>query len=376
MDTVVTLCLGGDVMTGRGIDQILPCPSAPGLYESHVRDARVYVELAEQASGPIPRPVEPAYVWGDALAELDRVRPAARIVNLETAVTRSEARWTGKGIHYRMHPDNVSCLAAAALDVCALANNHVLDYGYAGLRETVETLRAAGLGTAGAGATLAEARRPATVPLPTGGRLLVFALGARSSGIPRGWAAAAERPGLDLLPDLADTTADEVVDRVRRLERPGDLVVASIHWGANWGYAPSPDQVRFAHRLVDGGVDLVHGHSSHHPRPIEVYRDRLVLYGCGDLVDDYEGIGGREEFRDELRLLYFPRLRSSTGALLGLRMAVLRVCKLTLVRASAADTAWTGGTLDAISRGLGSRVEPDPEGGLALRWDGRAEAPA
>jgi poly-gamma-glutamate capsule biosynthesis protein CapA/YwtB (metallophosphatase superfamily) len=52
------------------------------------------------------------------------------------------------------------------------------------------------------------------------------------------------------------------------------------------------DQVRFARRLIDGGVDVIHGHSSHDLRPVEVYRGRLILYGCGDCIDDYEGISG------------------------------------------------------------------------------------
>src|SRR5688500_10864542 len=53
----VTLFLGGDVMTGRGVDQILRHPSAPDLREAFVRDARDYVDLAELVNGPIPRPV-------------------------------------------------------------------------------------------------------------------------------------------------------------------------------------------------------------------------------------------------------------------------------------------------------------------------------
>jgi poly-gamma-glutamate synthesis protein (capsule biosynthesis protein) len=65
----------GDVMTGRGIDHILRHPSAPALQEPYVQDARTYVELAEAASGPIPRGVDDAYIWGDALEELDRMRP-------------------------------------------------------------------------------------------------------------------------------------------------------------------------------------------------------------------------------------------------------------------------------------------------------------
>src|SRR5690606_30593855 len=117
----------------------------------YVRDARVYVELAERASGPIPRSVPPAYIWGEVLEVLDGAQPDARIVNLETSVTTSDAAWPEKGIHYRMHPANVACLTVARLDCCVLANNHVLDFGYDGLIETLATLRSAGIGTAGAG---------------------------------------------------------------------------------------------------------------------------------------------------------------------------------------------------------------------------------
>ena len=62
------LFLGGDVMTGRGIDQALAHPSSPELYEAFVRDAREYLRLAERSSGAIPTPVTPDYVWGGALA--------------------------------------------------------------------------------------------------------------------------------------------------------------------------------------------------------------------------------------------------------------------------------------------------------------------
>ena len=157
----VTLFLCGDVMTGRGIDQILPHPGKPHLYEPYMRSALGYVAIAEQATGPIKQPVDFAYVWGDALAELDRVQPQARIINLETAVTAAEDAWPNKGIHYRMHPANVRCLAAAKVDCCALANNHVLDWGYRGLAETLAALRGAGIRTAGAGRDEAVAAAPA-----------------------------------------------------------------------------------------------------------------------------------------------------------------------------------------------------------------------
>jgi len=159
----VTLFLCGDVMTGRGIDQVLAHPGKPHLHEQYVRSALDYVSIAERASGPIERPVTPEYIWGDALAELERVRPDARIVNLETAVTTAEDAWPGKAVHYRMHSANVSCLTAARIDCCVLANNHVLDWGYDGLAETLATLRTAGIRTVGAGRDATEAAAPSRV---------------------------------------------------------------------------------------------------------------------------------------------------------------------------------------------------------------------
>jgi len=121
--TTLRLFLCGDVMLGRGIDQILAHPSQPDLYEANVDSAATYLHLAEEASGHrIPRQVAPTYVWGDALAVLHDTRPAARIVNLETAITTSTQHWP-KGINYRMHPDNVGCLTTAQIDCCVLARS-------------------------------------------------------------------------------------------------------------------------------------------------------------------------------------------------------------------------------------------------------------
>jgi poly-gamma-glutamate capsule biosynthesis protein CapA/YwtB (metallophosphatase superfamily) len=363
----LTVFLCGDVMTGRGIDQALPHPSNPRIHEPFVKDAGQYVELAEAANGPVPHPVDFSYIWGAALDELARVAPDARIVNLETSITRSDGYWPEKEIHYRMHPDNVQCLRAAGIDVCVLANNHVLDFGHAGLRETLEALSRAGLGTAGAGRTLAEARAPAVVEVSGKGRLVVFGFGDDSSGIPSGWAATNDRPGIDFLPDLSEATATGIVGRVREVKRARDIVVASIHWGSNWGYQVPPAQRRFARWLLDGGVDIVHGHSSHHVRPIEIYRGKLILYGCGDFLDDYEGIAGYEEFRDDLTLMYFPTLQPETGRLESLRMTPMQIRNLKANRAAPADAEWLASTLGRISQPFGARVELTADGTLALR---------
>ncbi len=364
----VTLFLCGDVMTGRGIDQILPHPAGHELYEPYVRDAREYVELAEARNGLIERPVAPSYIWGDALEELERVSPDARIINLETSVTESDEYWPGKGINYRMHPKNVDCLTAARIDVCGLANNHVLDYTYDGLAETLDTLRRAGLKTVGAGRNVDEARLPAVIPLANEGRVIVCACGAKDSGIPGDWAARTDRAGVELLPDLSEKTATAIVDRMRRVKGPRDIAVASVHWGSNWGYEVPHDKTQFAHWLVEGGIDVVHGHSSHHPRPIEGYRHRLILYGCGDFIDDYEGIEGYEQYRDDLVLMYFATLSQQGSGLIGLEMMPMQIRKMRLTKAALVDSAWLRDTLERVSAPYGSQVDLQSNGTLTLRW--------
>lgn len=340
-------------MLGRGIDQLLPEPVSPELREGYVHDARDYVTLAEEVSGPIQRPVDFRYVWGEALAELDRIAPDVRLINLETTITTSAEFWPGKGIHYRMSPAHLPLLTVAKVDACALANNHTLDFSRSGLDETLARLHQVRLQTAGAGHSLSEARAPARVK-----NVLVFAMGTDSSGIPEGWGARVDRSGVDLLPDLSGETAARVVSEVRAQKRPGELAVVSIHWGSNWGYAVPEEQVTFAHRLIDGGVDLVHGHSSHHPRPLELYRGKLITYGCGDFINDYEGIEGYESFRSELRLMYFARLRTESGALEQLTLVVLRSSRLRLERAAREDIDWLASTLSDASRSFGVRLVP------------------
>jgi poly-gamma-glutamate capsule biosynthesis protein CapA/YwtB (metallophosphatase superfamily) len=364
---VLTIFLCGDVMPGRGVDQILPHPLDPRLREALVEDARSYVRLAEKVNGPIPRPVDFSWPWGEALPTLDELAPDVRLINLETSITMDGEFAPGKAVHYRMSPGNLACLTVARPDVCALANNHVLDFGYQGLRDTLDALAGAGLRGVGAGRDINEARCLAVVTVEGGRRVVFFSGGMESSGIPRRWAATVSRPGVSFIPDLSDRSAAEITTRVQALKRPGDIVVVSLHWGSNWGYRISGGQVRFAHRLIDAGVDIVHGHSSHHPRPVEVYRNKLILYGCGDTINDYEGIKGYEAYRPDLRLLYFASVDSNSGELASLHMVPMQARNLRLRHASSADAEWLRSTLDHASRRYGTGIDRAFDGMLTLR---------
>ncbi|AFY76076.1 MAG: CapA family protein [Hydrococcus sp. C42_A2020_068] len=369
MTNCITLFLCGDVMTGRGIDQILPHPSNPLLHEPYVKSAEEYVELAQEANGAIQYPVNFSDIWGDAIDEWERLAPDLRIVNLETSITTSEDYWEGKDIHYRMNPANIPCLVAAKIDCCSLANNHVLDWGYSGLAETLQSLKEAKIESAGAGRNLQAAEAPAMMEIKGKGRVIVFSFGLATSGIPFSWRASEERPGVNLLKDLSEATVCQISEQIRKIKRSRDIVVASIHWGGNWGYEIDRGQREFAHRLIErAGVDLVHGHSSHHIKGIEVYQDKLILYGCGDFLNDYEGVSGYEAFRDDLGLMYFARIEPLTGKLVSLQMTPTQIKRLRVNRALPQDAFWLRDVLHREGKRLGTQVELNPDRTLSLKW--------
>jgi poly-gamma-glutamate synthesis protein (capsule biosynthesis protein) len=353
----IRIFLCGDVMTGRGVDQILPHPVSPELYERWMTSAEGYVALAEERCGPLPRPVTYDYVWGDALEVLDEQAPDLRIINLETSVTRSD-RPAPKGINYRMSPENIGVLKAARIDACDLANNHTLDWGEAGLLDTLDALHRAGLATAGAGRDLREAQAPAVLDVPGKGRVLVFSTGAPSSGVPTDWAAGERRPGLDVT-DLSSRSIHGLIERIRAARRPGDVVVVSIHWGANWGYDIPERHHSFAQELIlEAGASVVHGHSSHHPLGVAAPDGALVLYGCGDFLNDYEGISGYEAYRSELVLGFVADIDPADGRLKRLEALPFRIARFRLNRPSDEERTAALKVLNRESARFGLHAEP------------------
>jgi len=369
-EPALRLFLCGDVMTGRGIDQILSHPSAPQLFEPYVSSAKDYVKLAERATGKLPYPASYVYPWGDALAVLAQHQPHARIVNLETAVTASDAHWPGKSVHYRMHPANLACLTEAAIDCCVLANNHVLDWGHAGLKETLRSLHDAGIRTAGAGRNAAEAAAPAIIDTDRQGRIVVYAYAGETAGVPEAWAADARHDGVNFLRDLSTKSANAIAHHVAQNRQAGDVVVISLHWGSNWGFDVSRCERAFAHRLLDAeAAEVIHGHSSHHIRGIEIYRGKPVLYGCGDFLNDYEGISGNESYRPDLTLMYFPVVNPASGALVELTAVPMEIRHMRVGRAPDEGTSWLHATLARESARYGVKVERDANTNtFTLQW--------
>lgn len=131
-----------------------------------------------------------------------------------------------------------------------------------------------------------------------------------------------------------------------------------------------PRRRDFAHRLIDsGGIDVIHGHSSHHVLGLEVYQGKLIIYGCGDLLTDYEGIHGFEEYRGSLGLMYFPDLDPETGRLADLHMYPTQVKGFRLNRAGHEDVTWLTNVLRREGGKLGTGLEILDDESLSLIWE-------
>lgn len=177
------------------------------------------------------------------------------------------------------------------------------------------------------------------------------------------------QPGISFLADLSSDTAAQISGLIERTARPNDIVVVSIHWGAKWGYDIPAAHRRFAHALIDGaGVAVVHGHSSHDPKAIEVYRRRLILYGCGDFLNDYEGTAGYEQYRGDLILIYFVDIIPETGGLKEVCLVPLQIKRFQLARAAEKDVHWIRMTLERESSYFGAHFAIERPGQIAVHW--------
>ncbi len=223
------------------------------------------------------------YPWGDTLSILRSAD--MRICNLECALTDYGQPWsqTPKIFHFRSDEKNVTTLVNPPINMVALANNHVLDYGYEGLARTTKVLTDAQIVFAGAGASYLDA---STVGEYVANGVTVGMIAVTDNE--PSWEATEMSPGVFYVPvDIADTRAKRLFELITLTRDDVDILIISTHWGPNWGYNPLPEHVNFAHALIDAGVDIVYGHSPHIFRGIELYKDKPILYSTGDFIDDY-----------------------------------------------------------------------------------------
>lgn len=322
-------------MLGRLIDQLFP------QHVHNPEEAGIVAAFRQRHARLREEEYTPAHPWGTTLPLL--LQADLTLINLETSATTHDEAWPNKAFNYRVHPANAAAaLQRARVDYASLANNHTLDFGPEGLVETVWTLKKARIAFAGAGETTEEAISPAILGLPRGER------GTREGGQredPASRSSSAAAGGEDRQThaihvwsasdhprDWASVPTFHLIDysasirsRLKRLltERPRPeantastrpaLKIFSVHWGPNYAWQPESEIRTLAHFLIDEcDVDIVHGHSSHHVQGVERPRPgKLIIYGCGDFVDDY---AVTERFRNDLGAVWRVNVREEEEA--------------------------------------------------------------
>ncbi len=307
------------------------------------------------------RGAAPAGVWGDLRPRLQALD--GLVLNLECCVSTRGERWPGKTYYFRTPPSfALPALRAANVATAALANNHVLDFGPAGLADTRSHLSRAGIPHAGAGPTLDAALDPAVSEVG-GLTVTTVSLTDRFAA----YAATADGPGtafvaLDPRSPPTQTVVREALARAS--EHDPDLLVASLHWGPNWETRPDSTQQAFARWLIEQGVDVVHGHSAHVLQGIEVHAGRPILYDAGDVVDDYLY---KEGFHNKRSAVFDLAVRD--GRLDALRVVPVEIRNETATLARGKAAAWVRSALRERSRPFGTTVERAGRG-LRIPLDG------
>ena len=203
------------------------------------------------------------------------------VVNLETAVTTGGNRQP-KEFTFRTTSKAFDVLGAAGVDAVSMANNHGMDFGRAGLRDSLAAAKAARMPVLGAGPddTAAFAPQRRTV---RGVRVSVFAATDVLDSFAIGsWPAAPDRPGVA---SIKDAGLARLVDAVRAEKaRRADVVAVVVHWGTELVTCPTARQQEVARTLAAAGADVVAGSHAHVLQPTTRIGKTVVAYGLGNFV--------------------------------------------------------------------------------------------
>lgn len=311
------ITLLGDIMLGRLIDQLLPKHVQERDDARHAASFRKSHSHLEDYDYSSP--------WGDWIPFFQHSDLV--LGNLETSATTHSRKWPDKVFNYRMHPSNVRCLQEAGLNYVSLANNHTLDFSRTGLLETVRTMKEAGIAFAGAGETVEEAERPAVLTLPRSSSVSLQGEEKEKpqesgnkheihlysfSDHPSDWSTVPEFNLFQYGSSSRSRLRELLTKSWPGLSLSPSLKIISLHWGPNYAWHPEDRIVSMAHFLIDEcGIDIIHGHSSHHVQGVEVYKGKLIIYGCGDFVDDYAVTAG---YRNDLSAAWNVTLKETPAS--------------------------------------------------------------
>ncbi len=237
-----------------------------------------------------------------AFSQLEEFRQAdISMVNLEAPFTSAAQPLPGKKFNFKAPVENVQALQTGGIDIVNLANNHAMDYQRAGLIETTQTLKKAGIQSVGAGEDIKAARRP--VIMDVKGKKVAY-LGYYDADL---HAATEKTAGTN------PRHNDRVAADIKALRGQVDWIVVNYHWGEELAKYPGDWQIDLARFTVDQGADLVVGHHPHVLQGAEVYKGRPIVYSLGNFIfggnsiSDYDTAALKVSLKDEqMRVEFLP----------------------------------------------------------------------
>lgn len=230
-----------------------------------------------------PRERQEALIRRGRVEELfGSVLPALRgadlsIVNLECALCTRGRPIRKSGPNLKVHPDAAAALTAAGFDAACLANNHILDFGGAGLAATLDVLKRRRIGRFGAELSLAAARRPLTV---------------RRGGVRISMLGFAENEFTCADDRSAGAAPLDPVTNIRQIARARgscDVLLVFVHGGNEHLPFPSPRMVRTYRAFAEAGASAVIAGHPHTPQGVEVHGGVPIFYSLGNFVFDWPG---------------------------------------------------------------------------------------
>ena len=220
---------------------------------------------------------DPASVFAPIAPVLRRADVA--MLNLETAVTERGEMAPDKAYHFRAPASALAAIRSSGVDVVTLANNHGMDWGVTGLRDTLRSAKAAGVPLIGAGPTERAAYAPYRVSV-NGQRIAILAATqVLDSHLRDAWTAQGRRPGL-----ASASREDRLLQAVRQARDTSDTVVVYLHWGNELVSCPTDMQRLIARRLAGAGADVIVGSHAHIPLGAGRMGGAFVAYGLGNFV--------------------------------------------------------------------------------------------
>jgi poly-gamma-glutamate capsule biosynthesis protein CapA/YwtB (metallophosphatase superfamily) len=286
---------------------------------------------------------DPEGAYGDLLPALRSAD--LRIVNCECALTSARKHVWKSGAVFKGAPEHVKGLTAVPFHVACLGNNHVLDFGVAGLGQTLALLERNGIRTVGAGLTEEQAYAPLTLKV-NGTKLHIvnFSEGEDLTSAQGG-------------PGVFGWDMPRTLAIIRRCRNEGGSVIAIGHCGLEYVPYPPPYIVSAFRAMVDAGADCVIGHHPHVPQGIEWYHGSPIVYSLGNfLFYQHTDLYYR-------KLGFFITLKFSGTGISGFELHPYRITETGLRKLEAGEEGRFNAKMAAASRPFGT---PD---GHVKAWD-------